>query len=70
MSPGLSLFQIFIRPREKACEGLKNVLSTSVVEMTVADSLLAFIYLFGLFYFLGPHPLHVEVPRLGVQSEL
>ena len=28
-----------------------------------------FIY-FGLFVFLGPHLLHMEVPRLGVQSEL
>ena len=30
-----------------------------------------FIYLFIFFvYFLGPHMQHVEVPRLGVQSEL
>ena len=25
---------------------------------------------FFLFFFLGPHPWHVEVPRLGVESEL
>ena len=25
---------------------------------------------FGLFVFLGPHLQHMEVPRLGVQSEL
>ena len=30
-----------------------------------------FIYLFTyLFMFLGPHPWHMEVPRLGVKSEL
>ena len=28
------------------------------------------IYLFFLFCFLGPHPRHVEVPRLGVELEL
>ena len=31
--------------------------------------LFCFIYLFS-FVFLGPHPRHMEVPRLGVQSEL
>ena len=31
--------------------------------------LFLFIYLF-IFVFLGPHPQHMEVPRLGVQSEL
>ena len=30
-----------------------------------------FIYLFiSFFIFLGPHPQHMEVPRLGVESEL
>ena len=29
-----------------------------------------FIYLFIYFVFLGPHPWHMEVPRLGVESEL
>ena len=28
-----------------------------------------FFYLF-IFLFLGPHPWHMEVPRLGVESEL
>ena len=27
-------------------------------------------FFFGLFVFLGLHPWHMEVPRLGVQSEL
>ena len=25
---------------------------------------------FSFFFFLGPHPWHMEVPRLGVESEL
>ena len=29
-----------------------------------------YFYIFGLFVFLGLHPGHMEVPRLGVQSEL
>ena len=29
-----------------------------------------FIIFFSLFVFLGPHPRHMEVPRLGVKSEL
>ena len=29
-----------------------------------------FIYLFIYFCFLGLHPRHMEVPRLGVESEL
>ena len=29
-----------------------------------------FLYFFGLFVFLGPHPRHLEVPRLGIESEL
>ena len=28
------------------------------------------ILLFNLFFFLGCHPQHMEVPRLGVESEL
>ena len=35
--------------------------------------LLVYIYMYifsFLFVFLGPHPLHMEVPRLGVQLEL
>ena len=28
------------------------------------------LFCFVLFVFLGPHPRHMEVPRLGVESEL
>ena len=30
---------------------------------------LVFLFL-NFFYFLGPHPWHVDVPKLGVESEL
>ena len=30
----------------------------------------SFFFLFFFLVFLGPHPWHIEVPRLGVQSEL
>ena len=29
-----------------------------------------FIYVFNYFCFLGPHPQRMEVPRLGVESEV
>ena len=29
-----------------------------------------FLLLFSIFFFLGPHPSHMEVPRLGVEREL
>ena len=29
-----------------------------------------FLFLFWLFIFLGPHPWHMEVPWIGVESEL
>ena len=29
-----------------------------------------FVVFVFFFYFLGPHPQHMEVPRLGVESEL
>ena len=29
-----------------------------------------FLIFFGLFVFLGPHPWHMEVPMLGIKSEL
>jgi len=32
--------------------------------------MIVFTYLFLFFCFLGPHLWHIEVPRLGVQSEL
>ena len=31
---------------------------------------LCFLFLFFVFVFLGPHTQHMEVPRLGVESEL
>ena len=37
---------------------------------TVTKSLFSIITFFSFFYFLGPHPQHVKVPRLGAKSEL
>ena len=38
---------------------------------TFDNPLFYFILFFGLFFsFLGLHPLYIEVPRLGIQSEL
>ena len=34
------------------------------------QNLLLFLLLLFFFCFLGPHPLHMEVPKLGVESEL
>ena len=31
---------------------------------------LSFLFFFLFFCFLGPHPRHMEVPRLGVELEL
>ena len=36
----------------------------------IPQALSFFFFFFGLFVFLGPHLWHVDVPRLGVQSEL
>ena len=33
------------------------------------DKILSLFFFFGLFVFLGPHPQHMEVPRLGVELE-
>ena len=37
---------------------------------TKCDFVLNFFFFFGHFVFLGPHLWHMEVPRLGVESEL
>jgi len=39
------------------------------LELIVILFFILFIY-FSLFVFLGPHPWHMEVPSLGVESEL
>ena len=42
------------------------------LQASEADALSSFfLFIFCLFFsFLGPHPRHQEVPRLGVESEL
>ena len=38
--------------------------------LTVKSSRLSFFFLSFFFIFLGPHPQHMEVPRLGIELEL
>ena len=44
----------------------------SIAEWSSSFSFFSFVFLFVFFFlvFLGPHPRHMEVPRLGVESEL
>ena len=45
-------------------------ISSSVLDfVSSAAFLLPFFFSFGFLPFLGPHPQHMEVPRLGVESE-
>ena len=45
-------------------------LRKSVDQAFIGERNILFIYLFLSFVFLGPHLRHMEVPRLGVESEL
>ena len=46
---------------------IKEVKLNLIFSEELSDFPVLFIYLFfGLFVFLGPHPWHMEVPRLGV----
>ena len=54
-----------------ACETITLRSPTSITpHLHKGAYIYVFIYAFHLFYFLGPHPQHMEVPRLGVESEL
>ena len=49
----------------------KNLtMAPHLVNSTARILTLFFFFFFCLFVFLGPHPQHMEGPRLGVQSEL
>ena len=55
--------------------GTHTFSNNSIKAHTNINSIILFIYLFTylfiyLFIFLGPHSWHMEVPRLGVESEL
>jgi len=54
---------------------LNNYASMARLDDSIASFLFFFSFSFFLFFFffvfsLGPHPRHMEVPRLGVESEL
>ena len=51
------------------CRLLQNIRYSSLCYI-VGWLPILFIYLFIYFGFLGPHPWHMEVPRLGLESEL
>ena len=51
---------------EEQGTGLKKITPHSAWDVGVY----LFIYIFFFLVFLGPHPWHMEVPRLGVESEL
>ena len=48
----------------------KRLLQYMVFEMVLKDWIEYFFILFIYFVFLGPHSWHMEIPRLGVKSEL
>ena len=59
--PGNSLYLLFLIIPISSLVTLAQLLSA------VATSMVIFFFFFS---FLGPHPRHMEVPRLGVESEL
>ena len=56
--------------KDHLCSSLLSVATPSNREGISLLSFFFFFFFFGLFVFLGLHPRHMEVPRLGVQSEL
>ena len=61
----LAFLQLWHRPQ--LLLGVYPGLGTSVYHGCGQKKILSFFLFFG---FLGPHPRHVEVPRLGVKLEL
>ena len=63
-------FYYFIKDIHMKVGGSEEVSEYTVWVFSCSDSSgFKFIYLF-IFVFLGPHLQHIEVPRLGVESEL
>ena len=57
--------------REKNNRGIGSAWSYTPCALNVVQPLLHLpFFLFFLLFFLGPHPRHIEFPRLGVESEL
>ena len=60
-----SIFSIAL----ESTDGVHVVTVNQICNQTIFRT--SFIYLFFIFLsFLGPHPQHMEIPRLGVKSEL
>ena len=58
-------------PPRKSCPHLwKEGPHASLLLVFSSTSIRVLIYLFVFLPFLGPFPCHMEVPRLGVESEL
>ena len=55
---------------DRGREGGKRSESTRDNQLDPGGKLCLFFFFSYLFCFLGPHPRQMEVPRLGVQSEL
>ena len=53
----------------QACQLMTSKSGSLTLTSLLSFTYVLFIYLF-IYCFLGPHPWHMEVPRLGVQSEL
>ena len=47
-----------------------NLINTILGSTNLINIILGSIFFFFLLCFLGPHPKHMEVPRLGTESEL
>ena len=47
-----------------------NLTKYEVVHLSFVILVIRFFFFFFFLVFLGPHPRHMEVPRLGVKSEL
>ena len=64
----LKLFPKILLSLASAGRVWKHSYCTQLAEKEVKNSLFIFLLLF--IYFLGPYPRHMEVLRLGVESEL
>ena len=54
----------------KAEERSRNTSQDHALKLSLLNLFLFFYFIFLSFVFLGPLPWHMEVPRLGVESEL
>ena len=67
-----ALAKTFCEPMKSPCSqpGLFIHFKKFIFSSHCKNNTQSFFFYFLFFCFLGPHPRHMEVPRLGVQSEL